>query len=86
MRPKLKLKTGTADLNIVAPRWAVPLAVYGPGDSGLDHTAREHIDLMEYARAIDVLREAVELVAADLGRADAAKPRRLTTPNPRLGT
>jgi LysW-gamma-L-lysine carboxypeptidase len=82
VRPKLKLKTGTADLNIVAPHWAVPLAVYGPGDSGLDHTDREHIDLVEYSRAIDVLREAIERVAADLGRTDAAKPRRPTTPNP----
>lgn len=65
-RPKLKLKTGTADLNIVAPRWPGPLAVYGPGDSSLDHTDHEHIDLVEYGLAIDVLRYAIELVAADL--------------------
>ncbi|HST84618.1 MAG TPA: [LysW]-lysine hydrolase [Kineosporiaceae bacterium] len=67
-RPKLKLKTGTADLNIVEPRWQVPAAVYGPGDSGLDHTDREHIDLVEYARAIEVLRDALERLAAELAK------------------
>ncbi|QFZ21158.1 M20/M25/M40 family metallo-hydrolase [Saccharothrix syringae] len=65
-RPRLKLKTGTADLNIVEPRWRVPMAVYGPGDSSLDHTDREHIDLVEYATAIDVLRDALERLAAEL--------------------
>ena len=65
-RPTLKLKTGTADLNIVEPRWQVPAAVYGPGDSGLDHTDHEHIDLLEYAQAIEVLREALERLAAEL--------------------
>ena len=31
------------------------MATYGPGDSGLDHTPNEHIDLAEYDRAIAVL-------------------------------
>ncbi|MFL6118413.1 M20/M25/M40 family metallo-hydrolase [Actinophytocola sp.] len=65
-RPTLKLKTGTADLNIVAPRWQVPMAVYGPGDSALDHTDDEHIALTEYATAIEVLRDALDLLAAGL--------------------
>ncbi|HEX2130149.1 MAG TPA: M20/M25/M40 family metallo-hydrolase [Actinophytocola sp.] len=65
-RPTLKLKTGTADLNIVEPRWRVPMAVYGPGDSALDHTDREHLDLTEYTCAIDVLRDALERLAAEL--------------------
>jgi [amino group carrier protein]-lysine/ornithine hydrolase len=65
-RPTLKLKTGTADLNIVEPRWGIPMAVYGPGDSALDHTDTEHIDLSEYHTAIEVLRDALNLVAADL--------------------
>ena len=72
-RPKLKLKTGTADLNIVEPRWQVPMAVYGPGDSSLDHTDREHIDLLEYAAAIDVLRDALERLAEELRSAPAAE-------------
>ncbi|MGP0052373.1 MAG: acetyl-lysine deacetylase, partial [Solirubrobacteraceae bacterium] len=78
-RPKLKLKTGTADLNIIAPHWPVPLAVYGPGDSRLDHTAGEHIDLVEYALAIDVLRHALERVAEGLTRASTATDASLTT-------
>jgi LysW-gamma-L-lysine carboxypeptidase len=65
-RPKLKLKTGTADFNIVVPRWLVPVAVYGPGDSGLDHTDHEHIDLAEYAIAVDVLKDALEQLTYQL--------------------
>ncbi|HSV67709.1 MAG TPA: M20/M25/M40 family metallo-hydrolase [Mycobacteriales bacterium] len=65
-RPKLKIKTGTADLNVVADRWAVPMAVYGPGDSRLDHTDHEHLDLDEYATAIGVLTDALERLAAGL--------------------
>jgi [amino group carrier protein]-lysine/ornithine hydrolase len=65
-RPTLKLKTGTADLNIVEPRWGVSMAVYGPGDSALDHTDDEHLSLTEYTTAIAVLRDALDLLAADL--------------------
>jgi [amino group carrier protein]-lysine/ornithine hydrolase len=65
-RPTLKLKTGTADLNIVEPRWQVPMAVYGPGDSALDHTDDEHISLTEYVTAIDVLRDALNQLAGEL--------------------
>src|SRR3990172_3374444 len=54
-RPAFVVKTGTADLNLVAPAWACPAVAYGPGDSSLDHTAREHISLAEYARSVVVL-------------------------------
>jgi LysW-gamma-L-lysine carboxypeptidase len=53
--PSFVYKTGTADLNIVAPAWACPAVVYGPGDSSLDHTPNEHIGLYDYQKAIDVL-------------------------------
>ena len=53
--PAFTLKTGTADMNIVGPAWGCPIVAYGPGDSALDHTPSEHLDLDEYARAIDVL-------------------------------
>lgn len=53
--PRFVYKTGTADLNIVAPVWKCPAVVYGPGDSAFDHTPNEHIDLQEYARAVRVL-------------------------------
>lgn len=53
--PRFVYKTGTADLNIVAPVWQCPAVVYGPGDSNLDHTPDEHISLEEYARSVMVL-------------------------------
>jgi LysW-gamma-L-lysine carboxypeptidase len=53
--PRFVYKTGTADLNIVAPVWGCPALVYGPGDSSLDHTPEEHIVLEDYARSVDVL-------------------------------
>jgi hypothetical protein len=40
------------------------MAVYGPGDSSLDHTDHEHIDLGEYAESITVLTNAVQALAA----------------------
>ncbi|HEX2837992.1 MAG TPA: [LysW]-lysine hydrolase [Phycisphaerales bacterium] len=72
--PTLRVKTGTADLNVVGPVWG-PLgcqfAAYGPGDSHLDHTPEEWISLAEYARSITVLRRAIAVIAAELaaGRA-----------------
>jgi len=55
--PRLVYKTGTADLNIVAPVWKCPTVVYGPGDSSLDHTSNEHIDLNDYQKAVNVLSD-----------------------------
>jgi len=60
--PKFKVKTGTADMNVVAPHWPCPMLAYGPGDSSLDHTPEEHIEIDEYARAIDVLESVLRLV------------------------
>jgi LysW-gamma-L-lysine carboxypeptidase len=53
--PTFLHKTGTADMNVVGPAWNVPIVAYGPGDSRLDHTPDEHIELAEYQRAIAVL-------------------------------
>ena len=57
--PRFVYKTGTADLNIVAPIWKCPAVVYGPGDSAMDHTPNEHISLEEYAKAVQVLSDAL---------------------------
>jgi LysW-gamma-L-lysine carboxypeptidase len=58
--PAFVYKTGTADLNIVAPVWACPAVVYGPGDSALDHTPYEKIELAEYEQAVRVLASALK--------------------------
>jgi LysW-gamma-L-lysine carboxypeptidase len=61
--PRFVYKTGTADLNIVAPVWQCPAVVYGPGDSNLDHTPNENIDLGDYKRAVDVLADVLSKLA-----------------------
>jgi LysW-gamma-L-lysine carboxypeptidase len=57
--PRFVYKTGTADLNIVAPVWQCPAVVYGPGDSALDHTPDEHLNLDDYQKAVEVLSAAL---------------------------
>lgn len=55
-KPRFVVKTGTADMNVVGPHWPdTPIVAYGPGDSSLDHTPNEHLDLNEYNTAVDVL-------------------------------
>ena len=61
--PRFVYKTGTADLNIVAPIWKCPAVVYGPGDSALDHTPNEHIELDGFAKAVRVLTHTLEQLA-----------------------
>jgi LysW-gamma-L-lysine carboxypeptidase len=53
--PTFSLKSGTSDMNIVAPAWGTPIVAYGPGDSALDHTPDEHILISEFQRSINVL-------------------------------
>ena len=62
-RPRFKLKTGTSDMNVVGPAWGCPIVAYGPGDSTLDHTPEEHLDIEEFHRSIDVLALALEGLA-----------------------
>jgi LysW-gamma-L-lysine carboxypeptidase len=54
--PRLLRKTGTSDMNLFTP-WDVPMATYGPGDSGLDHAPNERLPLAELDRATAVLEE-----------------------------
>ncbi len=63
-RPGFVVKTGTADLNIVAPVWGCPAVAYGPGDSSLDHTPHEHLPLAEYRQAVAVLTGVLERLTA----------------------
>ncbi|HEX6540082.1 MAG TPA: [LysW]-lysine hydrolase [Candidatus Dormibacteraeota bacterium] len=57
--PRFKLKTGTSDLNHLVPAWGCPALAYGPGDSHLDHTPDERIDLDEFERGVGVLESAL---------------------------
>lgn len=63
-KPGFVVKSGTADLNIVAPSWGCPAVAYGPGDSNLDHTPDEHIELKEYELAVDVLARVLTQLTA----------------------
>jgi len=58
--PAFVYKTGTSDMNIAGPIWNCPILAYGAGDSSLDHTPHEHIDLNEYLRSIRVLTRVIE--------------------------
>ena len=61
--PKFLKKTGTADFNILGSHFPdIPIIAYGPGDSKLDHTPNEHLDLDEYAKAIKILGGALKLL------------------------
>jgi len=63
-RPRFKLKTGTSDMNVVGPAWSCPIVAYGPGDSSLDHTPDEHVDVREFRRGINVLTRALEALGS----------------------
>jgi LysW-gamma-L-lysine carboxypeptidase len=60
-RPTFKLKLGTSDMNTVGPVWDCPIVAYGPGDSSLDHTPDEHIQVEEFYRAIEVMEEVLRV-------------------------
>ncbi len=56
--PIFKVKTGTADMNTLAKAFPdVPIVSYGPGDSNLDHTPEEHLELAEFEKAIAILEK-----------------------------
>ena len=58
--PTLLKKSGTSDMNEFAEVVNIPMAAYGPGDSRLDHTPNESIDLKEYLDAIECFYEALK--------------------------
>jgi len=58
-KPGFVLKTGTSDMNVVGPIWRCPILAYGPGDSRLDHTPEEHVDIAEWQRGVEVLAGAL---------------------------
>lgn len=64
--PRIKVKTGTADMNVVGPAWGCPIVAYGPGDAGFDHTPDEQIPLADVDSAVEVLTLAIERYAGQL--------------------
>ncbi|WP_231335640.1 M20/M25/M40 family metallo-hydrolase [Actinomadura graeca] len=83
VRPAAKLKTATADLNVLAEKWRMPMATYGPGDSELDHTPDESIDISGYLRGVSVLTTALDRLAALPPGAESAPPAPPRVPRPR---
>ena len=59
LSPRILAKGGSADFNLAAA-WNCPIAAYGPGDSKLDHTKDEHIDLESYMTSISILKSGIE--------------------------
>lgn len=62
---RLIRKTGTGDMNVIGLGQGIPVVTYGPGDSRLDHTANEHINIDEYLKTIEIYQKAVEYIAED---------------------
>lgn len=63
-KPSFVLKTGTSDMNVVGPAWGCPILAYGPGDSQLDHTPDEHVEIAEWRQAVAVLADALDQLTA----------------------
>lgn len=62
-RPRIKVKTGTSDMNVVGPAWQCPIVAYGPGDASFDHRPDEQISLAELDLGVEVLTQAIETYA-----------------------
>jgi [amino group carrier protein]-lysine/ornithine hydrolase len=73
-QPSLVHKTGTSDLNVLAPVWQCPALVYGPGDSQLDHTPHERLSLAEYRKAVAVLTAVLQRLTGDIEKHNQALP------------
>jgi LysW-gamma-L-lysine carboxypeptidase len=54
---RLLRKTGTGDVNDFVKKFKTSSAVYGPGNSRLDHTAIENVSLEEFQNSIKILEK-----------------------------
>lgn len=52
-------KTGTGDMNVLSRAMKIPTVTYGPGNSHLDHTSNENIDIQEFLDGIQVYQETI---------------------------
>jgi LysW-gamma-L-lysine carboxypeptidase len=62
--PTFLNKSGTSDMNVVGPVWGCPILAYGPGDSRLDHTPEERVEIEEWRLGVMVLADALRRVTA----------------------
>lgn len=84
-RPRIKVKTGTADMNIVGPAWGCPILAYGPGDAAYDHRPDEQVSLDEVERATGILTDALERLAARVSKSKkSAEAASTSAPGTRL--
>ena len=61
--PTFLKKTGTSDMNLLTSAVRIPMIAYGPGDSRLDHTAEEEIEIEDYMAAIQIYETALKRLA-----------------------
>lgn len=57
-------KTGTSDMNLFAEFHSMPMIAYGPGDSSLDHSQNERVNINEYLSSIEVYANAIQHIAS----------------------
>lgn len=53
-------KTGTGDMNLLGSAMRIPIVTYGPGNSHLDHTPNEFIEIKEYIDSVEVYHKTLK--------------------------